>query len=384
MSSRHRLTGLKTPILVRAFAFYLPQFHPIPENDEWWGTGLHRVDERRAGPAAASAATTSRTCRPTSASTTCGCPRPGGAGRAGAGRHGIDGFCYYHYWFDGRRLLERPFDEVLGQRPTRLPLLPLLGQRELDPRPGTDGPEVVLLDTALLARRRPSRTSATSLPGVRRPPLRQRIDGKPACSSSTGRRSCPTRAGRPTRWREEAARLGVGELYLCAVESGPDEHADPVDARLRRRRRVPAGLARLRWQRTAARPAAGGSASASARAVGYATHRVYSLRRTSSTGCSPREPAVAPPLPVRDAELGQLAAPRDGGASILHELDARALRAAGCAARSTVRPPRPDQDLVFVNAWNEWAEGAHLEPDHRWGHAYLEATRAALREGDDT
>ena len=92
-------------------------------------------------------ATVSRSCPPISASTTCACPRSR-ARRPTSRDHGIDGFCYYHYWFHGRRLLERPFDEVLASA-SPISLLPVLGERELDAALGRPTGEMLIEQTLL-------------------------------------------------------------------------------------------------------------------------------------------------------------------------------------------------------------------------------------------
>ena len=56
-----------------------------------------------------------------------------------ARQFGIDGFCYYHYWFNGKQLLERPFNEVLASGRPGFPFLPVLGQRRLGANLGRAG-----------------------------------------------------------------------------------------------------------------------------------------------------------------------------------------------------------------------------------------------------
>ena len=349
---------------VKAIAFFLPEFHPIAENDLWWGKGFTEwTNVTRASPQFT------------------GHHQPQLPGELGfydlrldevreqqaslAREHGIHGFCYYYYWFQGRRILEQPLQRMLDTGRPDFPFC-ICWANEHWTRRG-DG-----RDTDVLLKQ--EHNEGTDLAFIHdvlpilKDPRYIRVQGAPLLlvyRVSLLPDPVKTTAG----WRRACKEAGLEAIHLCAVETPglTDPNAIGFDS-----------------------------------AVQFPPHRMQAC---------PAEELVQDLSPdfkgrlhdyewtVAD-EINAPAAPYRRFRGVMTGWDNTARR--GTAANifvnsspqayevwlrgivdATKRDLPAGERFLFINAWNEWAEGAHLEPDLRFGRAYLEATRRALTGTSD-
>jgi tetratricopeptide (TPR) repeat protein len=343
---------------VRVIAFYLPQYHRIPENDAWWGEGFTEwTNVRRARARFA------------------GHDQPHVPGELGyydltdaavreaqaalAREHGVDAFCYYHYWFGGRRLLEAPLDAVLGSGRPDFPFCLCWANESWTRR--WDGREQ---DVLMAQRYAPgdARSLIEQLLPVFADRRHLRVNDRPLFLVYKPA-DMPDPAGSVAVWREVCRRAGLGDPYLAAVQRNALD--DPT---------------RLGFDAAVEFPPIGHAAeSAGGRlrevepgfrgaVYGYANMAADYLMRPRPAFRSFRGVTPSWDNTARRPDDGMVLAgstPALFGAWSTHALAQTRLRHRG------------DERLLFVNAWNEWAEGNHLEPDQRHGRGFLEALRKA-------
>lgn len=354
-----------TPSPARALALYLPQFHPIPENDEWWGPGFTEwTNTRKARPLFPGH-------RQPHVSTELGeydlrDPDARAAQADMARSHGIEGFIYWHYWFAGRRILERPFDEVLASGEPDLPFALAWANQSWtgiwhgapnrmlieQTYPGPDD-DRAHFDSILPALRDPRYICVDERPLLyvfrpeQLPEPARFVERWQAMAEAAGLPGLHLVA-EMTTW------LGGDPLYTSAAADGFDAVADvglPVSS-------SPLASAAARAARRLGRPA------------------IYHHTRH----LPPVPPAAPRDVPVLPCVFpGWDNTPRSArrGIVVLGSTPARFGRHVR-EAIERVAPLPAEQRLVFVKSWNEWAEGNHLEPDARWGRQHLEALRDAL------
>jgi lipopolysaccharide biosynthesis protein len=346
---------------VRAIAYYLPQFHPIPENDAWWGKGFTEWTN------VVKAVPSFRGHYQPRLPADLGfydlrVPEVREQQAALAKSYGLHGFCYYYYWFAGKKLLERPVTEVLRTGVPDFPFCLCWANENWTRR--WDG-----ADREILISQNPSREDDLLLIRDLVPFFRDsryiRVDGKPLfVVYRVG--ALPDVRTSAEIWREYCRREGVGEIYLCAAKTYDTD--DPARYGFDAVVEFPPHQLRTVKLPDTLEATSGGFSSIVFDYRQFVADCIarpqpdYMLHHAVMPGWdnTPRRPNRAMLFLNSSPECYEL---------WLREVVAR-----------TIRTRRPSQRLVFINAWNEWAEGAYLEPDRRFGHQYLEATRRALTE----
>ncbi|MER2998307.1 glycoside hydrolase family 99-like domain-containing protein [Pontibacter populi] len=368
---------------LRPIAIYLPQFHPIPENDDWWGKGFTEwTNVSKAKPLFK------------------GHYQPHLPSELGfydlrvpevreqqaqlAREHGIYGFCYYHYWFNGKRVLERPFNEVLASGKPDFPFM-LCWANENWTRVWDGGEKHILLEQNYSEE--DDIAHIKSLIPAFKDSRYIKVDGKPVFAIYRSTR-IPDVKATIKRWRNEAKKEGL-ELYLCRMESFGEsgEHYlqdgfdaaiefEPSSNRLFHSFTHQVRMKLLRNKLSTWYANYKLSDSETKKAI---LHDVRSILDYSDyvnfLKKYPKNPYKYFPgvTPMWDNSarrknnyfIFKNSTPEKYREWLQHEIE-------------NFKPYSVEENFIFINAWNEWAEGNHLEPCRKWGRAYLEATRTAF------
>ncbi|AMO98692.1 methyltransferase domain protein [Collimonas arenae] len=353
---------LEKSIDPKLIAFYLPQFHPMPENDKWWGTGFTEwTNVSKAHP------------------NFVGHYQPRLPADLGyydlrlsevmeqqaelARRYGVEGFCFYYYWFDGKRLLDRPIEQMLESGKPDFPFCLCWANENWTRRWDGQDHEVLMAQSHSV-----EDDTAVILDLIRffRDQRYIKIDGRPLLLAYRVT-LFPDFAQTAARWRTICREQGIGEIYIAMVESFELVHANTHPSEFGCDAAVefpPQGLAEQKKPSGAViNPNfAGGVADYRDLAVRYSAREAPAYTRFKGV------------IPGWDNS-----ARRQNNSFCFEHATPGAFQAwLEDAIEETRLQQYGDERLIFVNAWNEWAEGAYLEPDRRFGHTYLEAVKNAF------
>ncbi|WP_256009576.1 glycosyltransferase WbsX family protein [Desertivirga xinjiangensis] len=376
---------------IRTIAIHLPQFHPIPENDKWWGKGFTEwTNVAKAKPLFK------------------GHYQPHLPADLGfydlrlsevreqqaelAKIYGIYGFCYYHYWFNGKRVLERPVNDIIESGKPDFPFM-LCWANENWTRAWNGSEYDVLLQQ--------NYSEEDDLNHIRylieifKDKRYIRINNKPVIAIYRSTR-LPDVEKTVSLWRKEAAKHDM-ELYICRFESFSEIGKEYLEQ----------GKfdSAIEFQPVRKLTSAQ-KETQSNRGIFYKVKKsiFYRAYKRVPEAIKPKfylaenygdvidyeiyvEDALK--IPQKDYKSYPCVTPMwDNSARKSHNFLVFKNSSPAIYERwlsETIKrftPPSAEENFVFINAWNEWAEGNHLEPCQKWGHQYLEATERAIKSTD--
>lgn len=355
--------GVPVEKAIRVIAFYLPQFHRIPENDAWWGTGFTEWTNVR--PAKPQFKEHYQPHVPDDylgyydLSDTSVMHKQIGLAK----QYGIQGFCFYLYWFSGRKLLEQPLDNYLAEPSLDLPFCVCWANENWTRR--WDG-----LDQDVLIEQQYSAEDdinfITNAAKYLRDPRYIRINGRPLLLVYRPK-LFPDMKSTSKRWREWCIEHGIGDIYLTYPQSF--ETVDPAEYGFDAACEFPPNNSTPPNITHTVRPQVLDSNSS-----------VYEWRVFLERSENFKEPGYKLFRSVTPS--WDNTARKKNSATVFKNSSPNLFRIwlSNAMWHTSVVNKTDDEKIVFVNAWNEWAEGAHLEPDEKYGYAYLQSVADAHLE----
>lgn len=346
-------------------AFYLPQFHPVPENDEWWGKGF--TEWRNVARALPNFKGHYQPHIPADLGFyDLRVPQIREDQAELALNYGIDAFCYYYYWFDGKKILDTPLNEMLKSGKLDFPFCLCWCNEKWTRR--WDGMEgVVLIESKyppgsmqkLIKELFPVFDDSRYLHINDRPfILILRLDLLPDPKEITD------------IWRQEAKDAGLGELYIAAIRNflTEDPKAYGLDAMIQ---------FSPNWRKLHSFSKIDNFEITNP----YFNGGLIDYLHVAKIDLEEMKSRNYPLFPMATTSWDNTPRMQDQP-SIIHnsspEWYGMTLQ---LMLNGLENHFKPGERIVFINAWNEWAEGAHLEPDLKYGHAFLKATLKAKNFG---
>ncbi|WP_396191040.1 glycoside hydrolase family 99-like domain-containing protein [Flavobacterium sp.] len=358
---------------IKPIAIYLPQFHPIPENDNWWGKGFTEwTNVTKATPRFE------------------GHYQPHLPSDLGfydlrleeariaqeelAKANGIYGFCYYHYWFNGKRLLHEPLDRKLKNPKESLPFMMCWANENWTRAWDGNDKEVLIkqeysFDDDL--------EHIKYLIPLFKDERYIKVNDKPIFIIYRPR-LLPDVKKTISIWREEVKKAGFKDIYIGFAQNGehnfepstfsfdfgfqfqpnfgsqknPIEFNTTFTKKVIRKIRKKLGLS-IQYSNY------------------YYNYSDYSKIQKSLGYKDNIYPGITP--------MWDNSARRKNNPLILHDSTPEDYKEWLLFIKENYPWSTLPENFLFINAWNEWAEGNHLEPCHKWGSKYLQVTKEALK-----
>jgi lipopolysaccharide biosynthesis protein len=352
----------------RIIAIHLPQFYPFPENDEWWGKGF--TEWRNVTK-----------CKPRFK----GHYQPHLPADLGfydlrlkecrleqqrlAKAYGVDGFCYYHYWFNGHLLMEKPVEAHLADEEEDFPFM-LCWANENWHRNWAGNYNATLIEQHYSEE--DDIAHFKYLLPFFKDPRYIRINGKPVFALY--RIDIIPDVTKMCETFQKCARKEGFELYICKVQhlnkcglpKGLEASIDFPPFNMSKKMNSWRTHPLESFSRRILKKTVGNSIYSYSK---YVEDKIVTGFFTEYK----QFPTIMPSWDNACRRVGQPFTMFKGSTPELFGLWAEDVL-------SKFQPFSKDENLVFVNAWNEWAEGNHLEPDLKWGLGYLEALKRAVEK----